>query len=225
MQCTEERFKKDTENHVITVLHDDNGYMHVSFKKPGSSAYAVWLMIWPGYLTIVGDMGSAVYSRITDMVEFFHAKDINVHYWTEKLQSAQPKKDFVYEKAEEWVNRVVNEYIKEYSEHSYDEEDNEILVEPDWSDDLQSEISNLLTQIKEYDSTDHAGHLIYNFSYEHNINSRKTQTFNLSVDGDMPDMEEYTFRHTWQLRAINHICNHLMEQRNAKTDEERTQGE
>lgn len=91
-----ERFAKDTENHTLTVLHDDGHYKHLLFKTPGASWYWYEIITWPGCLTISGDMGTWTFRPYgnTDVIGWFrtdrpHGHDyrINPHYWAEKLQN------------------------------------------------------------------------------------------------------------------------------------------
>lgn len=87
---TAERFKRDTAQHVMTVLHDDGLYRHLRFGNPGSSFYWFDIVTWPGSLAFRGDMdGGYIFSRVTDMFMFFrrngNSHGINPHYWAQKL--------------------------------------------------------------------------------------------------------------------------------------------
>lgn len=86
----EEAFKRDVAQHEMRVLKDDGVYRHIRFKRPGCSAYWFELVTWPGYLSIVGDMGDYVFSRTKDMFGFFRndKNEINPDYWAEKCCSA-----------------------------------------------------------------------------------------------------------------------------------------
>ncbi|MCX5119242.1 hypothetical protein OG992_18815 [Micromonospora sp. NBC_00362] len=81
-----ERFKRDTANHTMTVLHDDGLYRHLRFTKPDSSMYWFEIVTWPGSLAIRGDVdGNLVFSRLPDMFQFFRSDHgINPGYWAEK---------------------------------------------------------------------------------------------------------------------------------------------
>lgn len=82
-----ERFEHDTAEHQITVLKDDGLYRHLRFKKPETSFYWYDIVTWPGRLVVCGDMGDYMFSRISDMFDFFEKGDqINPHYWSQKLQ-------------------------------------------------------------------------------------------------------------------------------------------
>jgi hypothetical protein len=89
-----ERFRKDTADHEMTVLHDDGLYRHLRFKAPRRGAYWFDLVTWPGALTITGDVEGYTFRRIEDMFQFFRMHrtprdgqlDINPHYWSGKVE-------------------------------------------------------------------------------------------------------------------------------------------
>jgi hypothetical protein len=80
-------FVKDVAHHVMTVELDHGLYRHVRCAQPGTYNHAFTVTTWPGELCISGDMGTFVFSRLTDMFEFFRTDRgrINPSYWAEKL--------------------------------------------------------------------------------------------------------------------------------------------
>lgn len=116
------RFQRDTATHRMTVLHDDGLYRHLRFRshhlcndaeyRPTSSFYWFDLITWPGSLAINGDCGSFVFSRITDMFEFFRSRyGINPQYWAEKLRAPEPAGATEY--SEDRFRQLVVEYVTE----------------------------------------------------------------------------------------------------------------
>lgn len=96
MSCTQEQFLRDAGAHKMTVIRDNGVDRHITFRSPdGGSPYWFEVLTWPGALCIRGDMGTYVFSRLTDMFEFFRTDDrgdpskiyINKSYWCEKLQA------------------------------------------------------------------------------------------------------------------------------------------
>lgn len=87
------RFASDTDEHEMTVLHDDGLYRHLRFRGPKHGMYWFGLITVPGTLIFQGDGDSFVFSRIEDMFEFFRAPigRINPDYWAEKLTSGRKK--------------------------------------------------------------------------------------------------------------------------------------
>jgi hypothetical protein len=117
-----ERFAGDTAGHQMIVKHDDGLYRHLRFMhhhlcndavmRPGPSHYWFDLVTWPGTLTINGDCGTFVFSRVTDMFEFFRSKyGINPQYWAEKLQAPDPRGAKKY--SEDVFRQHVVEYVTE----------------------------------------------------------------------------------------------------------------
>lgn len=118
----QEDFLLDVKDHQMTVLRDEGTYRHVRFKRPGSSCFYFDLITWPGALCYTGDMGTYVFSRLTDMFEFFrtdrqHAKagelKINPGYWSEKLVAVDGgrRNGSATEFCEEKFATVINEYV------------------------------------------------------------------------------------------------------------------
>jgi len=85
---TEQAFLRDVKDHEITIIRNEGLHRHIRFKKPGSSTYAFDVLTFPGHAIITGDMGTFVFQRLPDMLQFFDDdKGINPSYWAEKLVS------------------------------------------------------------------------------------------------------------------------------------------
>jgi hypothetical protein len=84
-----ERFVEDVKDHRLTIHLDDGPRRHLSIQEPGTSQYWYEVVTWHGVLTIRGDMGTFVFSRLDDMFQFFRKGPgyINPMYWAEKLQA------------------------------------------------------------------------------------------------------------------------------------------
>lgn len=78
-------FNENLGEHQMRILHEDGLYRHLRFKNPANGFYWFDLIIWPGNLTITGDIGTYTFARDTDMFTFFTG-EINTGYWAEKLQ-------------------------------------------------------------------------------------------------------------------------------------------
>lgn len=122
-QLTEQQFLKEVANHKMTVLHDDGVYRHIRFKDPDTICMHFDLITYPGYLVYSGDMGCYVFSRLSDMFEFFRTDrqhlrtgktlGINLGYWCEKLQAVDGNRHQAgaTEFSEEKFKRVIVEYL------------------------------------------------------------------------------------------------------------------
>jgi hypothetical protein len=113
MPTVQERFVSDTADHEMTVLHNDGLYRHLRFKKPDSSTYWFDVITWPGSLTIHGDMGTYMFSRLEDMFEFFRSGvGINPGYWGEKVKAGD-----ITRYDEDYARQSAQEYLDEWAEY------------------------------------------------------------------------------------------------------------
>lgn len=95
MLDTAKRFARETDEHQMTVLHNDGLYRHLRFlPASGPSFYWFDLITVPGSLIFRGDGESFVFARTEDMFEFFRGQRINPQYWSEKLTSSQEVKRY-----------------------------------------------------------------------------------------------------------------------------------
>jgi hypothetical protein len=123
--CTSEQFLKDVAKHGLQVKVDNGLYKHLTFSNNGSMVGRFDLVTWPGYLTICGDYGTFVFSRIPDMFEFFRTDRrrgsgmrsiINPGYWAEKCQAHDRCgiQEFHEEYFKERILEALKEFLKEY---------------------------------------------------------------------------------------------------------------
>lgn len=136
-------FERDTAEHEMTVLRDDELYRHLRFAKPGTYIYGYDLVTWPGYLAVVGDMGEYVFSRIEDMFKFFagegKAEGINPDYWGEKLRGPGTDKHLRY--SEDAFKRRVMEWYNDQAEG----------MEPEAAAGLRQAVNESLLEAEHYD--------------------------------------------------------------------------
>lgn len=112
-----ERFRRDTAEHVMTVLHDDGLYRHLRCAKPDSSIYWFEIVTWPGSLALRGDIdGRPVFSRLDDMFQFFRSDSghINPQYWAEKLGDPSSAESYSEDRFREYVAEALAEAEAEY---------------------------------------------------------------------------------------------------------------
>ncbi len=90
-------FLKDVADHKLTVLRDDGLYRHLRFKSPDCGCFRFDLITYPGGLLYTGDMGTFVFERTADMLEFFRkgqttweekVRHIDRAYWAEKVRAS-----------------------------------------------------------------------------------------------------------------------------------------
>lgn len=121
-QLTPETFLKDVADHQMQIIHEAGVYRHLRFHQPGTVCMHFDIITWPGRLCYTGDMGTFVFSRVHDMLEFFRPSDyakvdplnrIDRRYWAEKID-AQDRADGVKEFSEEKFSTAVMERLVEW---------------------------------------------------------------------------------------------------------------
>ena len=129
-RTVEEIFKEDVKNHEMKVLNDNGVYRHIRFSRPESSAFCFDLVTWPNHLSISGDCGTFVFSRLHDMFEFFTGKKPNLHYWGQKLESVNKYSASTYNNGySEWLSDLFWKNLKECFSGYYDEKAEEKMAE------------------------------------------------------------------------------------------------
>lgn len=116
-----ERFGRDTANHAMTVVRDDGLYRHLRFaNRDPEQAWCYWydIVTWPGRLVICGDAGDYMFSRLSDMFEFFGGKGdrINPWYWGEKLRGPQHGRDGAMSYSEDVFKARMSDWLRDMSE-------------------------------------------------------------------------------------------------------------
>jgi len=124
-ECTEERFLADIKSHEMLVLQDDGLRRHLRFKRPTTSTMYFDIVTWKGNLCYTGDMGTFVFTRIDDMLEFFRGERINPQYWQEKCIASESSRNSggVREFNCDVFHESVREHIKDYWELEVTPED------------------------------------------------------------------------------------------------------
>lgn len=155
-ECTEESFLRDVATHELTVIKDEALYRHLRFRRPTSGNMYFDLITWPGYLCYTGDMGTYVFSRISDMFEFFRMGNndfnkqpepklsINRSYWSEKVQSTSR---FGKGTEEFSVERFKEVILKRFEEHFEEEKPDSSELGDDASTD---EVSAYNAEVSEW---------------------------------------------------------------------------
>lgn len=183
--CTEKRFLSDVKNHNMNVIRDDGINRHISFARDESSGYYFDLITWNGNFCICGDCGTYVFSRISDMFEFFRGSTegklkINTGYWEEKLRSVS-----IFGGCKKFDSDLFEENIKDY----YDEWEFE-------SDEQKKEVWKEINDdvlCHSHDGDYRAIGAAMNFKSEHGYEFTNFWEYS---------HETYTFSYLWCLYAI-----------------------
>jgi hypothetical protein len=196
------QFLKDIERHTLTVVRDDGLHRQLWFGRPGTSCMHFQIITWPGYLCYTGDMGTYVFKRLEDMLQFFrHEKrpnrkpyQIDFRYWDEKVEAAD-KCDGIQEFSPAKFDRAVKDYVLEWVRDHREETTREERRDL-WEDVHQS--------IVDLDDDRHGSRKLaaaYDFSYfSHEVNTRRR--FRLDDFVSERSFSEYTQRFLWCCHAL-----------------------
>ena len=114
------RFLSDVANHEMTIVKDDGMHRHIRFQQPKTNHLWFDIVTWPGFLCVSGDMGCYVFSRLSDMFEFFRfGSSPNLSYWGEKVQAVD-RQCPVMEYSEDEFRDAVKEAIEQATEDESD---------------------------------------------------------------------------------------------------------
>lgn len=172
-------FLRDVATHELTIIRNDGLYRHLRFSRPGSSCMHFDLITWPGHLCYTGDMGTYVFQRTKDMLEFFRRDSredlsINPGYWSEKVLAADGGRSpgCVFEYDHQKYLDAVLEYQGGWLEGLSEEHQDE-LKEAVWDDVLhwadESDEHGNYQRVHEFDAT--VGGTNYQFTdfFEHSL--------------------------------------------------------
>lgn len=174
-KCTLEIFSKDVSGHEMIVIQDEGVYRHIRFGRPDDGNMHFNLTTWPHYLCFSGDMGCFVFSRISDMFEFFRCHKINPSYWSEKLKAVDRGDGFEKYSEELFTSRI-----------------------SDWLDDIEAD-SDLRESVKDevLSRADDGEHEAINAAIQFEHKSRR-----VFQDFWETNCREHGFRFIWCCHAI-----------------------
>ncbi|MBP2482925.1 hypothetical protein J3A72_003217 [Stenotrophomonas sp. PvP093] len=203
------RFLADTASHELRIVVNDGVHRHLQFRRPGTYCYGFDIVTWPGHLAISGDMGTAVFSRLHDMFEFFRAKPaehekagglfVNDGYWAEKcVANDGAKQEFSARLFRDLVTRLFKEHVEE----RVDPDD---LADPDtsapeWVARLWQELElEVLSESEDHDALSNAISSMSDFK----PSDPDYSDFQITDAWEYASsLQQYTFHFVWRLYAI-----------------------
>ncbi len=205
------RFLADTASHELRIVVDDGVHRHLQFRRPGTYCYGFDIVTWPGHLAISGDMGTAVFSRLHDMFEFFRAKPaehekacglfVDDGYWAEKCVANDGAKQ---EYSARLFRDLVTRLFKEHVEGRVDSDD---LADPDtsapeWVARLWQELElEVLSESEDHDALSNAISSMSDFK----PSDPDYSDFQITDAWEYASsLQQYTFHFIWRLYAIAH---------------------
>lgn len=166
MPVTQDSFREDIANHQMKVLLDQGVHRHLRFQTPNTSNQYFEIVTFPGTLVYVGDMGSFVFQRVTDMFEFFRIRsetnlEINPSYWGEKLEAVDNRchnpghKVWSEQRMRVRIDEIVAEWCRECDLTEEQREELECAVEEDidlvdGEEEARRSVSNFAREIGDH---------------------------------------------------------------------------
>ena len=181
-QPVAERFLLDVSRHRMRVVRDDDVCRHLVFRNPESGINWFEVVTWPGVLTIRGDCGCYVFSRIDDMFEFFRGPvgRVNLDYWSQKVIADD--RDGVKEFSKDIALQALREEMEDWPEEVREEALEQVRLD-DWGTGSGNE------------------HEFYRFVYGFKEQSASGETYEFSQPWERT-VTDYTVRFQWNCHAI-----------------------
>lgn len=169
-------------SYEMTVINDQGLNRHLRFKHDNSNNGYFDIITWKGHLCFTGDMGSFLFSRINDMIEFFEGDNgVSPQYWHEKVLSESCFGGGV----KEFDGDAFVKSVMEAKESFFDGD--EIIDEDD------AEAFDAVKRVgDEYDAVD--------FYRSFDIDGYE-------LEGECLTFEAFTFHYLFACHAINFACN------------------
>lgn len=204
---TKEQFTKDVTDHVLEIIRDDGVNRHIRVQEPGTMCMHIDLITWPGYLCYTGDMGTYVFSRITDMFEFFrkgksyHEKDsvldhIDRRYWAEKLQAVDRSDGVLKFDVEMFKREITNQRRKLLVKHGRG-------MSKDMREDLWESLQEVMDAADEGEHSAITEVRDWYYAVQPRNTSGCADRFHIRLDTDeFPSCKTYTHRFLWCCYAL-----------------------
>lgn len=201
MSLTKEQFLKEVTNHRLTILREDGVYRHLRFSKPGTTCMSFDIITWPGYLCYCGDMGTFVFRRLHDMLEFFRpsesaAKDpfrwIYWRHWHEKLEGADRGSGAIEFDPDAFRREITVQRRKLFSSHGRD-----------LSKHQREELWGDLGELRDKADDGESRAMCSAHDWEHSIWERGSIKKVLRLDTrEFPECKRWTHRFEWCCFAL-----------------------
>lgn len=142
LEIAERNFSANTKDHTLTIIRDDGVYRHLLCGKPGTGIWSWAVITWPAHLAVSGDLGSFIFRRQGDMLNFFTGP-VNPGYWLEKCTA--------WDRGSSPRGVVSLGKIRDRLGRPFDHEDLEYL---DGSSEVSAAIEILVNDLNEPDAWD-----------------------------------------------------------------------
>lgn len=130
-------------NHVLTVLRDEgpDGFRHYRCGTPDGSVVCRFdVILWPGRMLVVGDMGECLWERTYDMLEWARSAVNSIDYFAEKVPHSIPTEEFDPDVARRAVEDLLADRISDMEDADADEADDDSEIQDELREILDGEI-------------------------------------------------------------------------------------
>ncbi|MDR3004834.1 MAG: hypothetical protein LBV14_11445 [Acidovorax sp.] len=193
---------KDVAQHIMEPLNDNGVYRHLRFREPGTMCMHFDLVTWPGHLCYTGDMGTFVFTRVYDMLNFFRTErrvdgtfSIDHRYWAEKCEG-QDKCDGLREfDADAFKREITQQRRRLFLNYAK-------YMDADMRRDFWGELEDVKRSANDGEHATYAA--VQDWSFEINKPSRWSdgnELIHIDTD-DFPSCKQYTMRFLWCCQAL-----------------------
>lgn len=185
-EAVQERFPKDTEGFILTVLHEEGHYRHLRFQRPGQRWGSTDIHTWPGGVVTSGDMADGwMFERGLG----FFAGPPNLHYWHEKLARSGRK--------------VAKEFSASAARSELVSAAADLDVPDSAREALATEVEDLIEEITgAYAETNAALERVSGFTFECEDEDGVDVDVTFSDPYEM-DVEDYTYHFVWACHVLS----------------------
>lgn len=147
-------FYEYTKGYNVKIENDNGFHRCILFTTPGTSEGYFRIITAPGVLIITGDYGDFIFSRNSDMIDFFGDTSVEprFHYWKEKVVAGKTENfsrevfmESVYQEFKDWAEgenlplSKADALMKAFRGQSFDVEDETTAFQA-WNDFDASEV-------------------------------------------------------------------------------------
>jgi hypothetical protein len=106
--------KKDLSEHQVTMRLNNGLWRSWRCQRPGSWVYGFDVTTGPGWIMVTGDMGTCVWERTADMIDWAEASINSLSYFAEKVPREIKIKEYDPDKAKAWLLGEIVDYFNDH---------------------------------------------------------------------------------------------------------------
>ncbi|AIZ01744.1 hypothetical protein ArV1_056 [Arthrobacter phage vB_ArtM-ArV1] len=195
------RFNSDMEGGKLTLVHDSGLHRYLTFRPRKGNFCWFDIITSPGQLTIRGDMGDFVFVREPDMLRDFFSRDVNPHYWREKLVAQD-----VSTPAWQYERDLFRKYV---AQHFWDRR-------TQYTPDVAAALWEEIRQTGPLDDWTDAHDATSAWNALTSFTSEQAPGYRYEPDYE-EEFHDYSFQYLWCCHAVLSVCRAYREYHKPKT--------